>query len=676
VVDTTQATFNIGVDTGGTFTDAFVADDAGGSWTAKVPTTPHDLTVCFSDAIEACAQTVGLARHDLLRRTAVIRFSSTIATNTALTRSGVKLGLLVTAAGRPALYGLAGTAAGAKLAEFIEPDMITGIAEELSPDGEVLLSPSPDEVITAVRDLLERGARLLVVCLRHSAVNPANEAAVGRIINASYPRHYLGAVPTLLSTDVSVIADDADRMAAAVVNGYLHRRLATSLYKAEDDLRAAGLARPLLIVTADGSVARVAKTRALDTYQSGPAAGVHGAALLARTYRLGSALTADVGGTSTDFGLVVAGQPVRRPRVDVGGLEIEQPSVELHSIALGGGSVVAVRDGAIAIGPDSAGAAPGPACFGLGGSDPTPTDAWLILGYLDPANYLGGRRRLFPDLAAEALIRAVSDPLGLSAEQAALAVAEAVVRAATEGVAQMLARPAVQAGLGPGSAAGLALISYGGGGGCLLPSVAARAGLGSVYLPALSPVFSAFGVSTFDVQHAYEARMPAAQLSAGGPVAALVAAARRDARGEGFDPQQARLAISVLGGDGTMLADGLEPGQVAAAVQRIGLPPDQQVLARLRVTCAVRQPGLPSQAEADGRAEADGSGPPLASAQTGQRSVLLPGGRRDVPVYARDQLRAGHAISGPCLIESSGSTYLIPTGMNGRIDHFGTAVLT
>ena len=173
-MDTTQATFNIGVDTGGTFTDAFVADDAGGSWTAKVPTTPHDLTVCFSDAVEACAQAVGLARHDLLRRTAVIRFSSTIATNTALTRSGPKLGLLVTAAGREALYGLAGTAAGARLAEFIEPDMITGIAEELSPGGEVLLSPSPDEVIAAVRDLLERGARLLVVCLRHSAVNPAH----------------------------------------------------------------------------------------------------------------------------------------------------------------------------------------------------------------------------------------------------------------------------------------------------------------------------------------------------------------------------------------------------------------------------------------------------------------------------------------------------------------------
>ncbi len=429
-MDASQATFNIGVDTGGTFTDAFIADEAGGHWTVKVPTTPHDLTVCFSDAIEASAQAVGLARHDLLRRTAVIRFSSTIATNTVLTLSGPKLGLLVTAADRQALYGLAGTADGARLAQFIAPDMITGIAEEVSPAGEVLLSPSASEVVAAVRDLLERGARLLVVCLRNSSVNPANEAAVGRIISASYPRHYLGAVPTLKSTDVSVMAGDADRMAAAVVNGYLHRRLATSLYKAEDDLRAAGLARPLLIVTADGSVARVAKTRALATYQSGPAAGVHAGALLARAYGLGPALTADVGGTSTDFGLVLAGRPVRRPRVEVGGLQIGQPSVELHSIALGGGSVVSVTDGAIAVGPASTGAAPGPACFGLGGTDPTPTDAWLVLGYLDPANYLGGRRRLFPDLAAGALMRTVGAPLGLSAEEAALAVTEAAVQAA------------------------------------------------------------------------------------------------------------------------------------------------------------------------------------------------------------------------------------------------------
>jgi len=669
-VDASQATFSIGIDTGGTFTDAFIANDASGHWTAKVPTTPHDLTVCFADAIEASAQAVGLPRHDLLRRTAVIRFSSTIATNTALTLSGPKLGMLVTAGGRQDLYGLAGTDDEARIAQFIGPDMITGLAEEVSPDGEVLLAPSGDEVIGAVRDLLERGARLIVVCLRNSAVNPANEAAVGRIIDASYPRHYLGAVPTLLSTDVSAIAGDADRMAAVVVNGYLHRRLATSLYKAEDDLRASGLARPLLIVTADGSVARVAKTRALATYQSGPAAGVHAGALLARTYGLGTALTADVGGTSTDFGLALDGRPVRRQRVEVAGLEITQPSVELHSIALGGGSVVAVTDGAIAVGPDSAGAAPGPACFGLGGTSPTPTDAWLVLGYLDPANYLGGRRQLFPDLATEALARVVGAPLGLSAEEAALAVAEAAVRAAADGVGEMLARPAARAALGGRSAADLALISYGGGGGCLLPAVAARAGLGTVYLPVLSPVFSAFGVSTFDVEHSYEARMPAGQLTTGqganGGLAALEAAARRDARGEGFDPGDARIEVSVLRDDGTALAEGLEPGQVAGAAQRLGLGAADTAWVRLRATCVVHKPGLPGPAEAR---------MPLGDAQTGRRSVLLTDGRCEVPVYARDRLRAGHAMSGPCLIESSGSTYLIPAGTSCRIDQFGTAVL-
>ncbi len=664
-MDASRATFSIGIDTGGTFTDAFIADETSGHWTVKVPTTPHDLTVCFSDAIDASAQAVGLARHDLLRRTSVIRFSSTIATNTALTLSGPKLGLLVTAADRQSLYGLAGTADEARIAQFIEPDMITGIGEQVSPAGEVLLSPSPDEVVAAVRDLLERGARLLVICLRNSTVNPANEAAVRQAIDASYPRHYLGAVPTLLSTDVSAAAADADRLAAAIVNGYLHQRLATSLYKAEDDLRASGLARPLLIVTADGSVARVAKTRALATYQSGPAAGVHGGALLAQSYGLGPALTADVGGTSTDFGIVRAGQPVRRQRIDVAGLEIAQPSVELHSIALGGGSVVAVTDGAIEVGPVSTGAAPGPACFGLGGTDPTPTDAWLVLGYLDPANYLGGRRRLFPDLAAEALARVAGAPLGLSAEEAALAVADAAAQAAADGIGAMLARPAVQAAVGRLPANGLALISYGGGGGCLLPAAAARAGLGTVYLPVLSPVFSAFGVSTFDVEHSYEARMALDRMVNGG-LAALVAAARRDARGEGFDPWDARLAVSVLSDDGTALAEGLGPDEAAAAVQRLGPAAPGTALVQLRATCVVHKPGLPGQAGAPG---------PLAAAQTSRRAVLLAGGREEVPVYARDRLRAGHAMTGPCLIESSGSTCLVPAGLSCRIDHLGTAVL-
>jgi N-methylhydantoinase A/oxoprolinase/acetone carboxylase beta subunit len=237
----------------------------------------------------------------------------------------------------------------------------------------------------------------------------------------------------------------------------------------------------------------------------------------------------------------------------------------------------------------------------------------------------------------------------------------------------MLARPAVRAAIGSGPAGGLPLICYGGGGGCLLPAVAARAGLGPLYLPALSPVFSAFGVSTFDVEHRYEARTVVGKLAEGvadaglaDAVAALVAAARRDARGEGFDPGQAEMSVSVLRDDGTVLAEETEPGQVAAAVRQIGLAADQPVLVRLRATCAVRKPSLPRLA---------GDGPEPPGAQTGQRAVLLPGGWREVPVYARDRLPAGHALTGPCLLESSGTTCLIPAGMTGLIDQFGTAVL-
>ena len=183
---------------------------------------------------------------------------------------------------------------------------------------------------------------------------------------------------------MSAVADDASRTASAVVNAYMHKRLALSLYRAEDDLRRAAFRHPLLVVTAGGTVNRVAKTRALSTFQSGPAAGVHAGALLCRAHGVETALTADVGGTSTDLGVVAGGWPVDRRSIDVGGLAVAQPSVEVFSLAVGGGSICRVQDGRVWVGPESAAAIPGPACYGLGGRNPTPTDAWLVLGYLDP----------------------------------------------------------------------------------------------------------------------------------------------------------------------------------------------------------------------------------------------------------------------------------------------------
>lgn len=657
--------FSIGIDTGGTFTDAFIAHSDGAHWTVKVPTTPHDLTVCFSDAIDESAATVGLSRGDLLRQTEVIRFSSTIATNTALTLTGPRLGLVVTGGEQTSLYG----GGDDRFHLFLRPDMIAGIAERISADGEVEMAPEAEEVNRVVRDLLERGARLLVVSLRHATANPANERAVRRIVNQSYPRHYLGAVPTMLSTDVSHAADDASRTAAAVVNAYMHKGLAKSLYKAEDDLRSSGFRHPLLVVSADGSVARVSKTRALSTYQSGPAAGLHAGSLLCRTGGLGAALTADVGGTSTDLGVVSDGRPAARRRVEVRGLEVALPSAELHSIALGGGSVVTVHDGRVQVGPGSAGAAPGPACFGMGGADPTPTDAWLILGYLDPENYLGGRRKLFVDLAARALHERVGAPLGLSTEQAALAVKESAEEAVAEGIREILARPSARAALGNRSLLEVPLVSYGGGGGCLLPPVARRAGLGSVHLPSLGPVFSAFGVDTFDVEHRYERRVVLEDASQGA-LKELLGAASRDVRGEGFDPAATRFAASILDDEGAVIVEEVAPDGLADALRKasesLDLDPGTRVTLSVHAVCQVTKPTLPP-----GRVE---EGPP-SQAERGQRSVAFTEGRREATVYDRRLLEAGQRLSGPCLIESPWSTDVIPDWARCHIDAFGTVVV-
>ena len=650
----------IGIDTGGTYTDAFVA--AGPRhWTVKVPTTPHDLTVCFAGAIAGCAEAAGVDVTALLRGTAVIRYSSTIGTNAILTRGGPKLGLLVSRGAETSLYG---AASGGRIFEFIRPEMVAGIDERIGEAGWVELAPDPDQVNAAARVLLERGARMLVVALAGSAANPANERAVFAAISASYPRHYLGAVPTLLSAQVSADANDARRTAAALVNAYMHPPLARSLYRAEDDLRRRGLRHPLLVVGADGAVTRVAKTRALSTYQSGPAAGVQASAMLAAASGIAAAVTADVGGTSTDLSAVTGGRAAHSPFIEVAGLAIPQPGVDVRSIALGGGSICGVDEGEVAVGPQSAGALPGPACFGLGGRNPTPTDAWLTLGYLDAGHYLGGSRKLRADAAAKALAEQVGSKLGLDAEGAALAVADAAEQAVVQGISGLMASPRGQAALAAGHG-DVALIGYGGGGGILLPAVARRLGLRATFLPRLAPVFSAFGAGTLDVHHRYQARLSQPggleEIAEG-----LVREAERDVRGEGFDPDSAVFSISLFDNPGEPLATDVRLSGLAEALASVRLPDNAAVL--VTATCAVAKPGLPAVPEATSADPAE--------ALQGTRELVTSNGRTAAGVYDGDRLRAGHRLAGPVVVERGDTTALIPAGMACEIDRFGTAIVT
>lgn len=521
----TAPRYSLSIDTGGTFTDGFVSD---GARTAqvKVDTTPQDLTIGFAACVAAAAGAVGAELGPFLSALGRLHFSSTVATNTIVERRGAALGLIVTAGDEASMYGTAEQAE--TLSAFIDPDLVRGVPEEVDLSGAVVAAPDADAIEGAVRELLERGVPMLVLSFRNADLNPANEIAAREAIDRSYPRHYLGAVPLLIASRVSLAGEDFGRTATAVINAYLHPGLARALYTAQDGVRERGLTRPLLIVGTDGSTSRVAKTRAIDTYDSGPSAGVLGAAYVAAELDARCVCTFDVGGTTTDVACIVDGRAPVRQVTEAGPLEIPHPSVGLTSFGLGGGSIITVGSGGrLRVGPESTGAAPGPACFGLGGRQLTPTDLWLLLGYLDAGAFLGGRRQLDPD-AATAAARELADALGVDLP-AALSRAEGAVRVelATQLRAWADRTPALRAS----APEDRWLFSYGGGGGLLCVAAAEMLGIGRVVVFPHSSVFSAFGAGLLPIAHAYQG--VAAAGSGAETLARLADRARRDLRTEG-----------------------------------------------------------------------------------------------------------------------------------------------
>ena len=303
--------------------------------------------------------------------------------------------------------------------------------------------PDSDAVTSAVRRLLELGARLLVVSLRNASANPANE----RTVQPDH-RHELSASLSRSRSRPAVHSDQrrVRRRPPHVLRGCqrLHASEARHLV-----VPRRGRSPPLGLSPSPAGRQHRRRRDPRRQDQSaqhlsvGTDGGDHASALLCHELGVQNALTADVGGTSTDVGLLADGRPVLREVIDVGGLEVLQPSVELLSFGIGGGSIARVENGHLEVGPDSAGAVPGPACFGLGGRLPTPTDAWLVLGYLTPDYYLGGRKRLDVELARRALAT-LAEPLGISIEEAALALREVAEQTAATGIDELLGRSSVR----------------------------------------------------------------------------------------------------------------------------------------------------------------------------------------------------------------------------------------
>jgi N-methylhydantoinase A/acetophenone carboxylase len=667
--------FIIDIDNGGTFTDGFFTGN-GRIERAKVDTTPHDLSVCFLKCIEEGAKKFGVSVSQLLHETEVIRFSTTHATNTLIQRSGPRLGLIVTKGFENNIYSSTDKS---PVLDFIIPaEMVVGVENQAGKGG-----LDREQVMPVVRSLLGRGARIIVVSLENSHVDPADEKRIRQIANDDYPKHYLGAVPLLLSSEVSTANDNAARTNVALLNAYFHPDMVSFLYKAEDEVRNLGYRKPLLVVHADSGVARIAKTTAIMTYNSGPSAGVMGTSYMSNIYNLPYVVSMDIGGTSADISLIINGKHGYKREATLEGIPVMLPSIEVYPVAAGGGSIARLKgENKITVGPDSAGAIPGPACYGLGGIEATATDACIVSGYIDPDYFLGGKRRLDSSIAREVIDENLARPSGFSIERCSRLISERMEDICAESINKLIS----QKGYNPSD---FVLFSFGGAGGLYCCAVADKVGISRIYCSQFSSVFSAFGSSCADVLHSYESfsrilikrQINQSQIQMFNEVVKrLMNSAWRDMRGEGFPPEKVSFSVEleIESNDTTVLLESpvtLINGQEdldnifnTFNGQNDDLPATELNILniRLRARSLAAHQELPVF-------ESVGENPEKAF--KGKREVYWKDSYIQTPIYEQAQLKCGNVVSGPAIIESDDTTILIPKHKKYTVDHLLNGVI-
>ena len=658
------------IDIGGTLTDGIFIE---GERTAcvKVDTTAHDLTLCLFDCLAQGATELGYSDVDLfLEHADLIRWSTTITSNVLAELRGPRIGLLISRGHEKDLYGK--DARSVVLGRILSERDVIGL-DPRAPDAEVM---------NAVRSLLETGVRRICVSFQGAHRHPEVEKRVKKIVEQQYPDHFLGSVPVLAGSDISQSSDDMTRTYCALINAYTHGALAATLFKAEDDLREGHrYAGTFLVSHINGGVSGITKTKAIDTIESGPILGIHGSAHLAKVYGANEVVALDVGGTTAKVSVLRDGIPLQVRPSDFFGIPVEISLPFLHSIALGGGSVVkAVVKGTaaeISLGPESMGSFPGPACYGLGGEHATLTDAFVAAGLINPEYFLGGTKPISFDTARETILELVATPLGKSVEDVSRAaidrafamVADTIERAGNE-LSQDLSRST--------------LFAYGGNGGLVACGVAEKVGVKEVRFFALGPVFSAFGSSVSDICHVYERFLQLTSLAAGemqrlaDAIADVKAEGHRDLRGEGIKPDDIgysfELEICRTGRPALVVPCGSNELQDPAKLKTIlekafGKNMDGFVVDLLRVR--VRK-AMPKQA----LVERPLQGADSSHAVKGKRRVDWGSKTGEALLYKWEALQPGNSVAGCAILEGANSTFLVPENWTLVMDRFGNARLT
>lgn len=514
------------IDNGGTLTDIVVFDGAE-VHTTKTLTTPFDLSQCFFDGLRKISRTL-YGDEDvqrLLSETASIRYSTTQGTNALVERKGPRLGMVLSVGFD--LDRLRPDAGHERLLADLVGTRVQHIAMSMP------AAERAAEVIACVNALAASGATRILVCLS-GADYAQHEREWMSGYEDCFPPHHLGTVPVAVSHEISGDADEARRIWTAILNSFLHPPMEQFLFGAHKRLRNFRGGATLRIFRNDGGSAKVAKTTAIKTYSSGPRAGMEAVQAAARRLGFTHVISVDVGGTTSDLGSVEDGRVRTCLRGQVEGVETSVSLCDIVSLGIGGGSIIRAENDRIHVGPRSVGAAPGPACFGLGGTQATITDAALALGLLDPESFFGGGMRLDLSRAQSAIDAEVGRPLGLDVIEAAQAMVVRWVEELAAGVRRFA--PAREETV---------LMAFGGAGPLLMCDVAEALGIRRILVPRLAAMYSAYGVGFSEVAQEYERALPPDQPEAVAQVLhELRLRAERDMAAEGIDFAGCSLRLS------------------------------------------------------------------------------------------------------------------------------------
>ncbi|GIQ63284.1 5-oxoprolinase [Paenibacillus cisolokensis] len=683
-----QTSWMLGIDVGGTFTDLVALDGKGGLHSTKTPSTP-DPSIGVMNGIAKIAGMLGEETGHFLSRCSLIVHGTTVATNTLLEYSGAKVGLLTTEGFRDEIEFRRGYKESVFSPRLPAPYPIVprrlriGVPERLDAAGNVIRELDEDAVRKAVRFLVDEGVEAIAVCFLFSFINPAHELRVKEMIEQEAPGLFVS-----ISSEVLPQIREFERVSTTIVNAYTGPALQRYLENLERSLHEQGFAGELFVMQSNGGVQNIVQSGKLAAgcLLSGPAGGVTAAAFIGERIGHSDLITVDMGGTSYDVAVIEQLQPSLTTESWISRYRIALPMLDIHTVGAGGGSIAWVDSGGLLqVGPRSAGSYPGPACYGRGGTEPTVTDANLVLGYLNPDRFLGGEMKLDAAAAEEAIRRHVAEPLGLTVIEAALAISEVV----NNNMSNAIRFVTTQRGYDPRR---FALLAAGGAGAVHAGRQAEDLGIETVIVPRFAPVLCALGdvsanlkvtelrtrferadkVDLDAINRLFDEMEQAAREKLGSGRTAIRFETRRyvDLRYEG-EVHEVTVPIKTRTRRVTALNMEATIAQFHDIHERLFAhqnPHSPVEILNLRLDLLGVRDRIPLHEEPFGDEDP-------APAMTGRRTVYFGAEPVEAAVYNGDLLRPGHMIVGPAVIEQWGTTIVVYPKHEALIDAFGNCMI-